>query len=97
MAQSLTMTAKALLALRFGRLNKAANDAFAAGEESPVELVFHEFFGALWLEFLRLYRARAGTIAQLGVITAEATASVMKDAAASIIAFRAAKTKPPFV
>jgi hypothetical protein len=96
MAQSLTMTAKALVALRFGRLNKAANAASAAGVADPVVAIFHDFFGALWLEFFRLYRSKTGAIAQLGSITADATAAVMRDPSAAITAFRAAMSAPPF-
>jgi hypothetical protein len=97
MAQSLTMTAKALVALRFGRLNKAANEAAATGKVSPVVFVFHELFGALWLAFSRLYREKAGSIAQLGSITNDATALVMNDAGHAITAFRADINKHPFV
>ena len=85
------MTVQALLALRVGKLNKAANNLAAAGTEAtPVVQVFHEFFGALWMEFFRLYRDRSATIVQLGTVVKDANAAVLHDVGAAIERFRVA-------
>lgn len=98
MAQSINMTVEALLALRVGKLNKAANALASAGSEAtPVTRVFHELFGALWLEFFILYRDRSASIVQLGSVVKDSKASVLRDAGAAIERFRKAVKAPPFV
>lgn len=97
MAQSINMTVQALHALRVGKLSKTANALAASGAEAtPVTLAFHELFGALWLEFFRLYRQRSASIAQLGGVVKDTNATVFRDVGAAVERFRAAINAPPF-
>ena len=97
MAHSINVTVQALMALRVGKLNKAANVLATSGAAAtPVVQVFHELFGALWLEFYRLYRDRSATIVQLGTVVKDANAEVLRDPGLAIEKYRAAIRRPPF-
>ncbi|RYE98341.1 MAG: hypothetical protein EOO41_02480, partial [Methanobacteriota archaeon] len=104
MAQSISISARALQSLRYGKAYRACNSAAQTGAgagtdaqgDGPVWRTFHKLYAALYFHFYELWKGRGATIRDMGVLMNDVVQRVNADVSAALARFDAAMQRPPF-